>query len=71
MKYILLIVVTFMSPQEDKKKIELKIPFSSKQECLEASEKVDFSLIFPSAEIKTNSTCIAKEDIIKQQDLET
>ena len=71
MKYILLIVVTFMSPQEDKKKIELKIPFSSKQECLEASEKVDFSFIFPSAEIKTNSTCIAKEDIIKPQDLET
>ena len=71
MKYILLIVVTFMSPQEDKKKIELKIPFSSKQECLEASEKVDFSFIFHSAEIKTNSTCIAKEDIIKQQDLET
>ena len=71
MKYILIILVTIIIPQEDKKKIELKIPFSSKQECLEASEKIDFSLSFSGAEIKTNSKCIPEESNQKQEDIET
>ena len=42
MKYILLIVLSFNSVDENTKDIELRIPYENKEECLKASKKIDF-----------------------------
>ena len=39
MKYILLIVLSFNSVDENTKDIELRIPYENKEECLKASKK--------------------------------
>ena len=53
MTYILLIALTLSSPEQESKDIELRIPYSNKEECLKASKKIDFSFKFPGKEIKT------------------
>ena len=42
MTYILLIVLTLNSPEQESKDIELRIPYSNKEECLKASKKNRF-----------------------------
>tara|TARA_E500000178_G_scaffold344522_1_gene392962 strand:+ start:842 stop:961 length:120 start_codon:yes stop_codon:yes gene_type:complete len=39
MTYILLIVLTLSSPEEESKDIEFRIPYNNKVECLKASKK--------------------------------
>ena len=58
MTYILLIVLTLSSSEKGSKDIELRIPYSNKEECLKASKKIDFSFKFPGKEIITKSACI-------------
>ena len=58
MTYILLIVLTLSSPEQESKDIELRIPYSNKEECLKASKKIDFSFKFPGKEIVTKSALI-------------
>jgi len=71
MKYILLIVLTLSSPNQESKDIELRIPYVNKEECLKASEKIDFSFKFPGTEIKTESECIPKDSKADKDILET
>ena len=71
MTYILLIVLTLSSPEQDSKDIKLRIPYSNKEECLKASKKIDFSFKFPGKEIKTKSECIPKDNNKKDEGLET
>ena len=58
MTYVLLILVTLSSPELESKDIELRIPYSNKEEFLKASKKIDFSFKFPGKEIITKSSCI-------------
>ena len=58
MTYILLIVLTLSSPEQESQDIELRVPYGNKEECLKASKKIDFSFKFPGKEIKTKSACI-------------
>ena len=53
MTYILLIILTLSTPDQESKDIELRIPFSNKEECLKASKKIDFTFKFPGKEVKT------------------
>ena len=71
MTYILLIVLTLSSPEQESKDIGLRIPYSNKEECLKASKKIDFSFKFPGKEIKTKSECIPKDNNKKDEGLET
>ena len=61
MTYILLIILTLSSPNQESKEIELRIQYPNKEECLKASKKIDFSFKFPGKEIKTISKCIPKD----------
>lgn len=70
MTYILLIILTLSSPDQESKNIELRIPYSNKEECLKASKKIDFSFKFPGKEIKTKSVCLTK-DPVNDDNLET
>ena len=71
MTYILLIILTLSSPDQESKDIELRIPFSNKEECLKASKKIDFSFKFPGKEIKTKSECIPKDSEVVDDNIET
>ena len=71
MTYILLIILTLSSPDQESKNIELRIPYSNEEECLKASEKIDFSFKFPGKEIKTKSVCLPKDPKINDDNLET
>tara|TARA_B100000700_G_C14646271_1_gene669799 strand:- start:29 stop:244 length:216 start_codon:yes stop_codon:yes gene_type:complete len=71
MTYILLIILTLSSPNQDSKGIELSIPYYSKEECLKASKKIDFSFKFPGNEIKTVAKCIPKESQPDDDNIET
>jgi len=71
MTYILLIILTLSSPDQESKDIELRIPYVNKEECLKASEKIDFSFKFPGKEIKTKSVCIPKDPKVNDDNLET
>ena len=71
MTYILLIVLTLSSPDQESKDIKLRIPFSNKEECLKASKKIDFSFKFPGKEIKTKSECIPKDSKVNDDNIET
>ena len=53
------------------KNIELSIPYSSKEACLDASNKIDFSFKFPGAEINTYARCILKDTELDEDNLET
>ena len=70
MKYILLIVLTLSGPEQESKDIELRIPYSNKEECLKASKKIDFSFKFPGKEIKTKSECIPKDNSKSEDNIE-
>ena len=71
MTYILLIVLTLSSPEQESKDIELRIPYSKKEECLKTSKKIDFSFKFPGKEIKTKSECIPKDNSKENENIET
>ena len=71
MKYILLIIITLSGSEKESKDIELRIPYSNKEECLKASKKIDFSLKFPRKEFKTKSQCIPKDTIQGNENIET
>ena len=71
MSYILLIVLTLSSPNQESKDIELRIPYLNKEECLKASKKIDFSFKFPGKEIKTKSECIPKDSKVDEDILTT
>ena len=71
MTYILLIILTLSSPDQESKDIELRIPFSNKEECLKASKKIDFTFKFPGKEVKTMSECIPKDSKIDDDNIET
>ena len=58
MEYILLIVLTIYSSNQEPKEIELRLPYSSMEECLKVEKKITFSFKFPGREIKTTSKCI-------------
>ena len=70
MTYILLILLTLSSPNQDSKNIELRIPYSNKEECLKASKKIDFSFKFPETEIISKSKCILKDSEADKDNLE-
>ena len=55
MTYILLIIITLSSPEQETKDIELRIPYNNEEKCLKASKKIDFSFKFPGKEITTKS----------------
>ena len=40
MDYILLIVLTVFSSDKEPREIELRLPYSSKEECLKAEKKI-------------------------------
>lgn len=71
MTYILLIVLTLSSPEQESKDIELRIPYSNEEECLKASRKINFSFKFSGKDIKTNSECIPKENNKDENNIET
>ena len=71
MTYILLIVLTLNSPNQESKNIELRIPYSNEQECIKASNKIDFSFKFPGKEIKTKSECIPIDNSQNDENIET
>ena len=71
MKYILLIVLSFNSVDENTKDIELRIPYENKEECLKASKKIDFSFKIPGKNITTKSECILKENKKSDGNIET
>ena len=70
MDYILLIVLTVLSSDKEPKEIELRLPYSSKEECLKAEKKIDFSFKFPDKELKTTSKCILKNEDMSEENLE-
>ena len=70
MAYTLLIVLTIYSSNQEPKEIELRLPYSSKEECLKAEKKVDFSFKFPGKELKTTSKCILKNEDMREENLE-
>ncbi len=70
MTYILLIILTITSPNQDSKEIELKIPYSNKEECIKASKQIDFSIKLPGKKITTNSKCILKDSKVDEDNLE-
>ena len=67
MTYILLIVLTLSSPEQESKDIELRIPYSDKEECIKESEKIDFSFKLPGKEIKPKSKCLIEQDHLRWQ----
>ena len=71
MTYILLIILTLSSSNQELKNIELRIPFSNKEECLKASKKINFTFKFPGKEVKTNSECLPKDSKIDDDNIET
>ena len=71
MEYLLIVYLTVISPEEGEKNIELKMPYSTKSKCIKASQKLDFSLNFPGAKIKTKSECIIKNYYNKVDGIET
>ena len=71
MKYILLIVLSFNSVDENTKDIELRIPYENKEECFKASKKLDFSLKFPRKSVTTKSEFILKENKKSDGNIET
>ena len=69
MTHILLIVLTVFSSDKEPKEIELRLPYSSKEECLNAEKKIDFSFssiisLHTPLDSETNSL-INKNNIIK------
>ena len=70
MDYILLIVLTVFSSDKEPREIELRLPYSSKEECLKAEKKIDFSFKFPGKELKTTSKCILKIKDMPEENLE-
>ena len=70
MDYILLIVLTVFSSDKEPREIELRLPYSSKEECLKAEKKIDFSFKFPGKELKTKSKCILKNKDMPEENLE-
>ena len=71
MTYILLIILTLSSSDQDLKNIELRIPFSNKEECLKASKKINFTFKFPGKELITKSECLPKDSKIDDDNIET
>ena len=71
MTYILLVILTLSSPNKESKEIEIRIPYSNKEKCLKASEKIDFSFKFPGTEIISKSKCILKDSEAFKDNLET
>ncbi len=71
MEFLLIVYLTVISPEEKEKNIELKIPYATKAKCIKASKKLDFSLNFPGAKIKTKSECIIKNNYNKVDGIET
>ena len=70
MEYILLIVLTIYSSNQKPKEIELRLPYFSKEECLKAEQKIDFSFKFSGKEPKTTSKCILKNEDMREENLE-
>lgn len=70
MTYVLLIVLTLSNTEQELKDIELRIPYSNKEECLKASKKIDFSFKFPGKEFKTKSECIPKDISQRNENIE-
>ena len=70
MDYILLIVLTVLSSDKEPKEIELRLPYSSRVECLKAERKIDFSFKFPGKELKTTSKCILKNEDMREENVE-
>jgi len=58
MTYILLIILTLSSANQETKDFVFRISYSNKEECLDASKKLDFSDKYNEKEMKTKSVCI-------------
>ena len=71
MDYILLIILTVFSSDKQPKEVELRLPYSSKEECLNAEKKIDFSFKFPGKELKTTSKCILRNEDMREKNVET
>ena len=64
MTNILLIMLTIYISEHESKNFEFRIPYSSTDECLIASKKIDYSHKFPNKIIKTSSEYIANGSLI-------
>ena len=71
MDYILLIILTVFGSDKQPKEVELRLPYSSKEECLNAEKKIDFSFKFPGKELKTTSKCILRNEDMREKNVET
>ena len=71
MDYILLIILTVFSSDKQPKEVELRLPYSSKEECLNAEKKIDFSFKFPGKELKTTTKCILRNEDMREKNVET
>ena len=60
MTHILLIILTISIPNQEVKDLEFEIPYSSKKECLKASEQIDLSSTTKGKVINTKTECVPK-----------